>query len=634
MCGICGFSWEDKQLIKQMMVQIKHRGPDQNGNYVDSNVSLGHQRLSIVDLTKSGKQPLCNEDGTIWITFNGEIFNYLEIKEGLLKKGHRFSSNTDTEVIVHAYEEYGPDCLRLFNGFFAFAIYDSRKKLLFLARDRMGVKPLYYTFVNGQIIFASEIKAILECHDVKREVNRAALESFLTFRCNTLNETMFKGIYKLPPAHYLLYSNSRKERKVELKEYWQIKTAVEEGSEQFYAAKLKESLIKAIKYRLMGEVPLGVYFSGGIDSSAVVGLLHQFSTAPIKTFSVEFAGARESNEMKHANQLAAKFNTDHHVLQVQPDTVKLLPKISWHLDEPMSDPTSIPTYLLSEFTKKKCTIVLTGEGADEILGGYEQYKLVKIHQNCIKRMPQLVRKRLVMTAKMAPKALLDKLFKYSSSLGEEGLKRFDNYLRTDDPAQAYLELVSIFNLEEKKEILGEVKFDFRKEFQEKYFSQHSLLNSLLLTEIKTILPEDLLMKVDKNTMAFAIEARTPFLDYNLVELAFKMPEKLKLNGLTDKYILRKSMQGVLPAEILKKKKERFFVPIDSWMDAELGDLMKQLLSKDELNKHKLFNPSYLEKVNRQLEGSRLFYMRQLWSLMSFQLWHKTFIDEEKWSKSY
>ena len=625
MCGICGFSWENKKLIKNMMNSIAHRGPDQNNYFIDKNISLGHQRLSIVDLTESGKQPMYNEDKSMWIIYNGEIYNYLEIKQNLEKKGHRFYSNTDTEVILHAYEEYGTSCLEQFNGFFAFAIHDSINKQIFLARDRIGIKPLYYTIINNQLMFASEIKAILENKQIKRQVNENALYSFLTFRCNTLFETMFKDIFKIPPAHYIIFKN----KEPIIKKYWQLNIKETNKSKNYFSKKLKQNLIKSIKYRLMGEVPLGVYFSGGIDSATIVGLLHEFSNVPIKTFSVDFETLKQNKEIDNANYLASKFNTDHHVLKIKPDTINLLSKIVYHLDEPMSDPTSIPTYLLSEFTKKKCTIVLTGEGSDEIFAGYMQYKFMKLHQNYLKHIPKILRTQLFNATKLMPKSMLNKIFKYSESLGEKGMDRFNQYLKSNNPAKSYLELVSIFNKDEKQQLLNNpINHSFKDEFTEKYFSKN-LINSFLKMEINTTLTENLLMKVDKNTMAFAIEARVPFLDHNLVEFAFTIPQNLKLHNFTDKYILRRSMKNILPKSTLKKKKERFFVPIDSWINAELRDFMKQILSQEELNKHKLFNKNYIEKINSELKRSRLFYMRQLWSLMSFQLWHKIFVEQEK-----
>ncbi|MBU0460736.1 MAG: asparagine synthase (glutamine-hydrolyzing) [Nanoarchaeota archaeon] len=386
MCGIVGFNWDDQVLIRQMAAQLNHRGPDDEGYYTDKQVSLGHKRLKILDLTKNGRQPMCNEDNSIWIVFNGEIYNYQELKTWLETKHHKFSSNTDTEVIIHLYEEVGERCVEYLNGMFAFAILDTTKKRLFLARDRLGIKPLYY-YINqnstnstkNKFIFASEIKSILEDKTIKRKLNQNAFQTYFTFRANTDSETFFQDIYKLPPGHHLTYNLTN--HNFTIKKYWSLKINTKKKSIQYYQKKVQQELTASIKRRLMGEVPLGVYLSGGIDSAAVVGLLHSFAQDRIKTFSVGFGYEEQKAELGAANFIANHFNTDHHNLTVQPDTVKLLPKIIHHHDEPMADPTAIPTYILSEFTKKQnTTIVLTGEGSDEIFCGYEQYKLMKLWQ--------------------------------------------------------------------------------------------------------------------------------------------------------------------------------------------------------------------------------------------------------------
>lgn len=632
MCGIVGFNWNDQVLIREMARRLEHRGPDDEGYYTDKRVSLGHKRLKIIDLTVKGRQPMCNEDQSLWIVFNGEIYNYQELRKQLEIKGHRFSSSTDTEVIVHMYEEYGENCVNYFNGMFAFAIWDSNKKNFFLARDRLGIKPLYYTFSGEKFLFASEIKSILACGNVKKELNKEAFNTYLTFRANTDAETFFKGIFKLKPGHYLTYDgNNFREKK-----YWSLSLNIINRPFSYYEQKVREELTASIKRRLMGEVPLGVYLSGGIDSAAVVGLLHSFAQDRIKTFSVGFGYEEQNKEMSAANFIAEQFNTDHHVLTVKPQTIKILPKIIYHSDEPMADPTSIPTYILSEFTKKKgVTIVLTGEGSDEIFSGYEQYKMLKLHQ-ILKHVPHPIKKSAPYFAKRTPNYILNKLFKYAGSLGDEGIKRFENYLLTKNPAKAYLEVNSIFNEKEKRELLNNYNFSYHlgKKLNSDYFSnknsnKNDILHQLMLMEVNTSLVEDLLMKVDKNTMAHAIEARVPFLDYTFVELAYQIPIQYKMKGFTDKYILRKAMQPILPSQSTKTKKKRFFVPIDKWMNDDLKGYVEQLLDAKELNRYNLFNSDYIEKIKLGLNKSRLFYVRQLWCLLNFKMWYDQYFIEKK-----
>ncbi len=620
MCGICGGTFEDKKLLKAMASLLLHRGPDESGFFSDKGISLGHRRLSIIDL-KTGSQPMSNEDNSVWLVFNGEIFNFHELRDKLAAK-HKFSTSSDTESIIHGYEEYGFDVVKHLNGFFAFALWDSKKKLLFIARDRLGIKPLYYTMHKGKFYFASELKALL-LNDISRSLNHEALSYFLSFRCNTSSETMLKGFYKLQPGHYLVI----KDKKLSIHKYWDISYAPAYGAENFFKDKLLEHLRRSVKMRLMSDVPLGAYISGGIDSAAVTAMMSELSAEPVKTFSVGFDDERYS-EIPYAKAIADYFKTDHQEILVRPDTAKLLPKIVWHNDEPMSDPTCIPTYLLSEQTKKKCTVVLTGEGADETLAGYFQYKMMNLYNSYLKRIPLPVRKHIIFSSVNAVSPyLLNKVFKYTSELGHEGKKRFYNYLASNNPAEAYLSMVSIFDEQEKNQSLTQKKGN-TIEMAKPYFSSKSMLNNCLFFETKTLLPDNLLMKVDKMTMAFGVEARVPFLDYRLVEFCSSLPTSLKLKGMTEKYLLRKAMKGLIPEAARQRKKERFFVPINSWFQGELMGITKQLLDDNALKQQKIFNPDYIHKVFAGFKSSPLFYSRQLWSLLNFQLWYRQFIESD------
>jgi len=541
MCGICGFSWGDKRLLRQMADIIKYRGPDDKGYYVDKYISLANRRLSIIDLSKKGKQPIYNEDKSICIVFNGEIYNFQEIRSDLEQKGHRFYSNTDTEVIVHSYEEYGENCVTYFNGMFAFALWDSKKKKLFIGRDRHGIKPLYYTLLGNRLIFASEIKSILVNKEVKRKVNYEALHYFLTFRCNSTHETMFKDIYKLPPAHYLIYKNN----KIQIKKYWEQNFYPLYKSEDYYAKLLLKKLENAVRLRLMSDVPLGAYISGGIDSTIIVALMSKLGVKDIKTFTVSF-GLEEYEEKNYARDIANHFDTDHREILVKPEMSKLLPKIVWHLDEPMSDPTCIPVYLLSEKIKKYATVILTGDGGDEQFGGYVQFKFMKLHKS-LKSIPKSIRKLMPSTIKYVPNNILNLFFKYSRDLGKEGLNRLNNFITTNNSGEAYLNLVGIFNEEEKKEIYSKTSKRFTGNLDIiKYLNQELLnkkypyVNNVIRLDTQMILAEDMLMKADKNTMAFSVEQRVPFLDHHISELTSRMPPNLKLKNLNEKYIFKKS----------------------------------------------------------------------------------------------
>lgn len=632
MCGIAGFfGLEDKPLLMKMTDKIEHRGPDDFGYYTDRNISLGHRRLSIIDLSRRGKQPIFNENKDICVIFNGEIYNFKEIRKDLEKKGHRFRSDTDTEVIVHAYESYGDKCLALFNGMFAIALYDSKKKRILLARDRMGVKPLYFTFQNKVLYFASEIKSLLENKRIKREINYKALHDFLTFRCNSTSETMFRGIYKLAPGYYLSYDFKKN---LVIERYWNLTVKPDNTlTELELKEKLYELMRDSVRMRLMSDVPLGAYISGGVDSGTILSLMTEFSKEPVKTFSVGFGFEEEYNELNEAKFLADHFKTDHKEIIVEPETLGIIPKIVWHADEPMADPTSIPVYLLARETKPNVTVVLTGDGGDEQFCGYEQVKIMNLYNQHGNKIPGFVKRLMPKVARSIPNKFLNRYFKYASELGEEGIKRFERFLNANTDAERYLELVSIFNDVEKNEVYSDDSvlktsgFKLADEIQNKYFTtDRDFLNQVLYLDTDKILAEDMLMKADKNTMAFAVEERVPFLDYRISEFMAAVPVNLKINNGVDKYLLRKAMHGRLPEQTVNRKKSRFFVPINRWLEGELMDVVKQVLSKQNINRTGIFNYSYVEKMFNNYDKSKLFYSRQLWCLLTFEVWRKMFIE--------
>jgi asparagine synthase (glutamine-hydrolysing) len=611
---------------------LEHRGPDQKGFFVDKNVSFGHRRLSIIDLSDHGNQPMSNEDETLWIVFNGEIYNYKELRKQLESKGHKFSSKTDTEVLVHMYQEFGEKCLEKLNGCFAFAIFDSKKRSLFLARDRMGIKPLYYTTVAGKFYFSSEIKALLEVPEFKKKVNLQALNNYLSFFANPGKETMFQGIFKLEPGHFLTF----KDGTLQKKKYWDLKMNPQQlrRSPEKY---LHNLLSDSVQKRLMSDVPLGVYLSGGVDSGSVVSLMKPYSEK-IKTFSVGFdTGDTKDSELHRARHLAEHFETEHQEVKVGFDSVKHLPSIIWHQDEPMGDPTSIPTFMLSQEAKKKVTVVLTGEGADEQFAGYEQEKFMMLQKRVLQKFPLWMRHAGSFPLSKIPAKSFNPLFGYMEALGEEGKKRAVDFTRSKTPSEALFNVISIFSEKEKEEATsGKLLRETLQHSTEKQIGQdfsfswsNGLLNQLLLFENKVMLTENLLMKVDKNTMAHGIEARVPFLDHRVVEFAAKLPQAMKLNGWRDKYLLRKTMENQLPAGRAQQKKQRFFVPVDHWLQNELSSLSRDYLSKRIIKRQGFFDHNYVNKMFSSYKSSPLFYGRQIWTLLNFQMWHKMFIEGEK-----
>jgi asparagine synthase (glutamine-hydrolysing) len=610
MCGIAGFNWMDKNIIKKMMKSISHRGPDESGTYFDDNISFGHQRLKIIDL-KTGKQPIHNEDESIQIIFNGEIYNYLDLKKDLEQKGHRFYTNTDTEVIVHSYEEYGMNCVNKFNGMFAFAIWDSNKKKLFLARDRLGIKPLYYYFNREKFIFASEIKAILEWEEIDRKVDINALNEYFTYRYVPSNRTMFENIYKLLPGHILVFENN----KTNISRYWDLKENITNNPESYYISKLQELLRASIKMRLISDVPLGVYLSGGIDSSCIVALMNEI-TDNIKTFSVGFGNEGDS-EFSYARFVSDQFGTDHHEINVDEGDLKILPQMIWHLDEPIADAATLPTYVISRHAKKEVTVVLSGEGGDELFAGYDNYKIMTFGQSFSKATPNFFKHVISTFAEHLPA--------YSNS------KRVIDLICADNENERYMNIMSLFNKKEI-EMLNVNKDD---SFNNYFPNNMKLLNKLLYFGINTWLPNDFFMKVDKMTMAHAIEERVPLLDYKIAEFSFMLPTDLKLKGITGKYIFKKAMVGIVPNKIIYRKKRGYNAPMDYWLKHSLKDILEQLLEE---SSHNLYNTKYALKLLKEFQKSgknydeNFYNSQKLWGFLVFEMWHKIFIEGENLEK--
>lgn len=622
MCGICGIVYNnedklvEKDILNKMNASLIHRGPDEDGYFIKGNVGLGIRRLSIIDV-KGGHQPIYNENKTICVICNGEIYNYLELREDLKKHGHSFSTNSDVEVIVHLYEEDPENFMHKLRGMFAVAIYDSNKDSLILIRDRLGIKPLYYTYQKGVFLFASELKAILKYPGLEKEISLEALSDYLTYLYIPAPETIFESIYKLPPAHILTFSNGD----IALRQYWEVDYQKQkENVEQYYIERLGDLLRESVRMHLMSEVPLGAFLSGGMDSSTIVALMSRVAGERVKTFSVGF-DVPGFNELVYAEAVAKRFGTEHYQINLAPDIVNLLPKIVSHFDEPFADSSAIPTYLISEFAKTKVTVCLSGDGGDELFAGYGWTRRQKFIED-YNRLPKILRQKI------------NRLFLGNdylpdfnrSSLGK--LKRFfyDAGLPVE---QSFMRRKTCFS-EEMKRCL------FRKDIYEKikhhnsinrispYFKKQNIgdLEKLLFADTKSYLPEDCLRKVDMMSMMHSLEVRVPFLDHKVVEFVVSMPFKYKMRRSISKYILKKSMRGILPKEILKQRKLGFSIPLNLWFRSTLKGTIDDFLLAGDSGLDNYFDSRYIKNLISEHINGRQDFGNQIFSLLILELWFR------------
>lgn len=610
MCGIAGFNFENKDLIKRMCDLMKHRGPDEFDFYLDSKISLGIMRLSIIDLI-TGNQPQHNEDQNIWIVFNGEIYNFKELRQQLEKSKHKFYTNSDTEVILHAYEEWGEKCVERFRGQFAFCIYDSKKERLFLARDRMGLKPLYYYFNGNKFIYASEIKSIL-CHNIKRKVNKRAINLLLSLKYVPSELTLFKGIYKLPPASYLIFD--LKEKKIRVKKYWNFnfKTIVSKTTNEL-KVELKNLIEESVKLRLLSDVPIGAFLSGGIDSTAIVGFMAKFLDEPVKTFSLYFEEGAPINEQRYSRLVAEYYNTDHTEMVIKSTSYKILPKLVWHLDDLITDAAIVPVYLMAKSARKKMSVALTGDGADEIFAGYSGF--YKTH--------------IVKYPKFFPRKPLDFVMKFYNHIPSNKLKFFLSYLhksKTEEDS-SIRNLLTMYDLD-KQEIFPYKVDNVEELIKETFIKNLDIINQLINWDLKYQIPNQYNMKIDKMTMAASLEARTPFLDYKIVEWAASIPPQLKLKKNIEKYILRLAVKDIVPPEILKRKKTAFGTPMNLWLKTGMKEISSEIL--DRLTKRTdIIKPSYIKSIKKNRFNK--YYQTRVWNLIMFELWYETFIENDSLS---
>ncbi len=627
MCGICGkFAFEnaatvERGLIESMLGTIRHRGPDDQGIYMSSGVGLGHARLSIIDLA-SGHQPLCNEDGSVWIVFNGEIYNYRELREFLLSKGHRFKTNSDTEVIVHLYEELGPLCVEKLRGMFAFAIWDDNTRTLLLARDRVGIKPLYYSVAGGAILFASEIKAILADPSIRRTLEPRIIDRFLTFLYVPGQETLLQGIQKLEPGHYLVARGD----KVEVHQYWDLSFTKRERvpSMQDAEQELLSLLAESVQLHMIADVPVGVLLSGGVDSTAVLGYARQATKEEISSYTVGFGDASIADERPYAKLAADTFGSRHHEMTIAAaDFSEFLPRYVWHMEEPVCEPPAIAMYYVSKLARNDVKVLLSGEGGDEAFAGYNNYRSI-VWLERIKRISRSINGSISWgAAQLNALVHSTRLAKYAPLMKANFPDYY--YSRTSTPyrysGNGLGELYSA-------DFLHSVDREYSVEPVRKLFStirNDNALDQMLYIDTKTWLPDDLLIKADKMTMANSLELRVPLLDHRILEFAAALPPHYKLSGFALKYIWKKALSKRVPEKILRRPKAGFPVPYESWLRHDFKDMVRDILTTSQARHRGYFQQTTVEKLIKANEDYGQ-YSKEIFSLVTLELWHRMFLD--------
>ena len=621
MCGITGyFGQGNEEILRKMTESLKHRGPDDQGFYIRDKIGLGHSRLSVIDLN-TGHQPISNEDGNIWIILNGEIYNFQLLRDELKKKGHKFKTKTDTEVIVHLYEEKDEEFLSELNGMFALAIWDERKRKLILARDRLGQKPLYYSLINQNLVFGSEIKALLEYSYLKKDLDWQSLGKYLIYEYSPAPNTIFKNIHKLEPGNFLIYRDNQ----LKIKNYWEVSfDKYPLLTKQEYLSGLEQRFENAVTKRLVSDVPLGVFLSGGIDSTAIAYYAQKNSSSKIKTFSIGFAD-KSFDESKYARQAAKFLKTEHYEQILEPkDCLNLIPQIADFLDEPLADASIIPTYLLSKFTKEKVTVALSGDGGDELFMGYptfQAYKLDKIYE----AIPSVIRNYLIspiiknLPVSFDNISLGFKLNRFISGSGYEHEIKNQIWLGSFLPNQ----LKKIFTPLVYEQIKSDNIFENIENYLKKVKRQ-SMENRLIYLYLKNYLQDDILFKTDRASMAVGLEARAPFLDHELVNFVNSMPIEYKLRGWQTKYIFKELMKDKLPKNIVYRSKKGFGVPIAKWIRQDLKDFVLDVFSESKIKEQGIFNYRYINNLLKEHFNGQKDNRKVLWTLLVFQIWR------EKW----
>ena len=623
MCGIAGklnfgtAAPVSPEEIRAMCAMLVHRGPDDEGFYVDGPLGIGMRRLSIIDLS-TGHQPIRNEDGSVWVVYNGEIYNYRELRRFLEAKGHRFYTATDTEVIVHLYEELGEDFVTRLAGMFGLALWDRRERKLVLARDRLGIKPLYYHLGADRLVFGSEIKALL-ADGVDRDIDLQAMHDYLSLNYVPGPRSIFSAIRKLPPAHLLVCSNGT----TRLRRYWSIPCASEPTERPIddLCDELRSLLRDVVREHLESDVPLGVFLSGGVDSGSLVSLLSEVSSGPIHTFTAGFRD-RSYDEVGDANEVARRYETVHRSTVVQPDAAAILPELVRSFDEPFADSSAIPLYSVSRLAREDVKVVLSGEGGDEVFAGYETYAAWKFAE-LYKRLPGFLANRIIPSVvRNLPVSDRRVSFDYKAKRFVEGALL--------PPLEAHYAWKVIFSEDAKAALYGRGGNGLEETLRTYVESwdrcaARETLTRLQHVDLEVYLPDDILVKADRVTMSCSLEARVPFLDHRVVEFASRLPASLKIHGLTKKYVLRRAMAGRLPRRILKGRKRGFNVPIARWLRGELGELVHDVLSPTRIREAGLFDPAAVSAMIEQHESKQRDLSRNIWGLLIFALWHEEYV---------
>jgi len=625
MCGIYGIinldgAPADAALMPAMGRVTTHRGPDDEGMHADGPCLIGMRRLSIIDLS-GGHQPLSNADGTLWLVCNGEIYNFRELRHELEARGHRFSTGSDSETILHGYAEWGDAFVHRLNGMFGFALWDARRRRLLVGRDRLGVKPIYVYRDARRLAFASEAKALLALPGIAAGLDPAALSTYLNLGYVAAPHSMFRGIAKLPPATVLSIEDGR----VEERRYWRMPDATDQRtSEREWIERLRARLEESVRMQMVSDVPIGAFLSGGIDSSAVVGYMAAHSDRPIRTYAIGFKGAAAEeyyNELPYARRVAELFRTDHHEIVVRPDVVALLPKLLWHMDEPLSDTALITTFLVSEFARRDVTVILSGVGGDELFGGYRRY-LGNHYQAYFDRLPGWARRAASKVGGRLPSDRHSPLLNLSR-LAKGFLESAD--LPFEERYRAY---VQVFPLEEVRRML-KVESPARPDLIGAAFGHaagEDALNRMLAVDAETQLPDDLLLLTDKMSMAVSLECRVPLLDHELVELAARMPEGVKIRGGRLKHAMKEAVSDLLPRDILERKKRGFGTPMGAWLKQDLAPLVRGLLSERVVGGRGLFHYRAVRELILAHESNRVDGTDRLLALINLEIWSRLYLD--------
>lgn len=622
MCGICGvFEYERRselpaEMIHKMNQTMVHRGPDDGGVFVGPGIGLGHRRLSIIDLA-GGHQPMSNEDGNIWVLLNGEIYNYPELRAKLLTRGHVFTTKSDTEAIVHAYEDFGEGCFAKLRGMFSIALWDSRQRKLILARDRVGKKPLFYAADNNRILFGSELKALLASGQTSREMDHEALSDYFSLGYVPAPKTIYRSVRKVMPGSYLVASAEGVRESV----YWDLSfSKIEQRSEEEWCERLRHELCEATRVRLMSDVPLGAFLSGGIDSSSIVAMMDHLMKRSVTTCSIGFR-EEKFNEAHYARQVAKQFSTNHYEQIVEPNALEIIDKLAWHFDEPFADSSAIPTFYVSRIARSKVTVALGGDGGDENFAGYRRYKLDHYENRLRSHVPEALRRavfgplgRWYPGLAWAPRVFRAKAtFQSLSRTPLDGYFHSVSYFRPDDK-------VRLFTSDFQKGLGG---YDTREVFQQHYnrADTEDLLSKIQYLDIKTYLVDDILTKVDRASMAVSLEVRAPMLDHKFMECVASIPSDLKLRSGTGKYILKKALEPTLPHNILYRSKQGFAVPLDTWFRRELKEMAYEIIVE---TKDDLLDQGFLKKIWEQHQKNYYDRSALLWSVLMFRKWQQVF----------